>query len=107
MAVLREALTTERTNDVMSAEQVYSACEACTAKWFARTRLGHCPRCGSERLQHTAARPPWEGAGVIQDQSTCLGARPAEQVADPEVDCCASKELDGTPIASEGPGQPK
>ncbi len=37
----------------------YSICERCTAKWFGGTKATECPRCGSDRIQHTRATPPW------------------------------------------------
>ncbi|OWY64939.1 hypothetical protein B7486_44640, partial [cyanobacterium TDX16] len=42
-----------------SPEAVYSACQCCTAKWFAAHKLCYCPRCGSDEVLHTLAVPPW------------------------------------------------
>jgi len=105
MAVLQEGLAIKRTNDVMSAEQVYSACETCTAKWFAKSRLRHCPRCGSGRLLHTAARPPWEGAGGTHDNSICRDERQGDTVAHRATNCEAVTEADDSPTASTSPGE--
>lgn len=41
-------------------QAVYSACECCTAKWFSRHELEACPRCRSNRVLHTRAKPPWQ-----------------------------------------------
>jgi len=43
----------------------YSACRACTAKWFAPFRQSQCPRCGSITDLNERRDPPWlnvEGA---------------------------------------------
>ena len=45
----------------------YSACCCCTAKWFSPERLEACPRCGSDRVQHTRATPPWLRRATVPD----------------------------------------
>lgn len=45
-------------------EHFYSICRDCTAKWFSPKRLRTCPRCGSDEVMHTLARPPWQSEGA-------------------------------------------
>ncbi len=46
------------------ADKIYSACEVCTAKWFCDTEVTTCPRCGSDQISRTRAKPPWLNEGV-------------------------------------------
>jgi len=65
----------------MNTQWVYSACERCTAKWFARAREPRCPRCGGCQVLHTHAAPPWLASGPHRQPEIEESAAPADSAA--------------------------
>ena len=53
----------------------YTACHHCTAKFFSRDSITHCPRCGGSLLRSATATPPWRNpiGGRATDGSVLEG----------------------------------
>jgi len=72
-------MTSGREPSAEPAEWWYVACSSCTAKWFTRELPAACPRCGSDPLTPTRARPPWlQGQAITStnDPSSNDNVRP-------------------------------